>query len=187
MPFPPCWLKTWRKFFSDTSRPFIPPDILGTGKNSVADVYSKTKRSEIMAKIKGKHTSPEVRLVHLLKELGFKPECHRKGLPGSPDAVLPRIKVVLFVNGCFWHGHRNCSRASFPSTNRAFWKTKIEKNKRRDVSQQRKLREMGWSVLTFWTCKPLTQEIVVSRLRRYARRNGASSDTARTKETRQTG
>ncbi len=119
--------------------------------------------------------------------ISFKPERHRKDLPGSPDAVLPRTKVVLFVNGCFWHGHRNCSRASLPSTNRVFWKTKIEKNKRRDVNQQRKLRKMGWCVLTFWTCKPLTQEILVSRLRRYARRNGASSDTARTKETRKTG
>ena len=145
----------------------------------MADVFSKAKRSEIMAKIKGKHTSPEVRLAYLLKELGFKPERHRKDLPGSPDAVLPRIKVVLFVNGCFWHGHRNCSRASLPRTNRVFWKTKIEKNKRRDVSQQRKLRKMGWCVLTFWTCKPLTHEILVSRLRRYARRNGVSSDTAR--------
>lgn len=140
----------------------------------MADVFSKAKRSEIMAKIKGKHTSPEVRLAYLLKELGFKPEWHRKDLPGSPDAVLPRIKVVLFVNGCFWHGHRNCLRASLPSTNRVFWKTKIEKNKRRDVRQQRKLREMGWCVLTFWTCKPLTRAIVASRLHRYGRRNEVS-------------
>ena len=148
--------------------------MLVTGKSSVADIFSKAKRSEIMAKIKGKHTSPEVRLAFLLKELGYKPERHRKDLPGSPDAVLPRIKVVIFVNGCFWHGHRNCSRASLPGTNRAFWKTKIEKNKRRDLSQQRKLRKLGWRVLTFWTCKRLTRAILESRIHRYGRRNGVS-------------
>ena len=133
----------------------------------MADFYSKIKRSEIMAKIKGKHTSPEVELVRLLKKLGLKPERHRKDLPGSPDAVLPKKKVVLFVNGCFWHGHRSCSRASLPGTNRIFWKTKIEKNMRRDASQRRKLRNMGWSVLTLWTCKPLTRESLEARLQKH--------------------
>lgn len=132
----------------------------------MADVFSKAKRSQIMAKIKGRHTSPEVRLVALLKELGFKPDRHRRDLPGSPDVVLPRKKVVLFVNGCFWHGHRNCSKASLPATNRVFWETKIAKNMKRDESQRRKLRRMGWSVLTFWTCKPLTRSGLMSRLNR---------------------
>ena len=134
----------------------------------MADVFTKVKRSQIMAKIKGKHTSPEVRLVALLKELGFKPERHRRDLPGSPDLVLSRKKVVLFVNGCFWHGHRNCSRARIPSTNTVFWKTKIAKNIKRDESQRRKLRKMGWGVLIFWTCKPLIRASVVSRLHRCA-------------------
>jgi len=132
----------------------------------VADVYSKAKRSQIMASIRGKHTSPEVLLARLLKELGLRFERHRKDLPGSPDAVLPRRKIVLFVNGCFWHGHGNCSRATLPSTNKVFWKAKIEKNKRRDESQRRKLRKMGWSTLTFWTCKPLNLEMLKSRLQR---------------------
>lgn len=131
----------------------------------MADVYSKAKRSKIMASIRGKHTSPEICLARLLKELGFKFERHRKDLPGSPDAVLPRKKIVLFVNGCFWHGHRNCLRATLPSTNKTFWKAKIEKNKRRDENQRRKLRKMGWSALTFWTCKSLTLEILKSRLK----------------------
>jgi DNA mismatch endonuclease (patch repair protein) len=119
-----------------------------------------------MASIRGKHTSPEVLLARLLKELGLRFERHRKDLPGSPDAVLPRRKIVLFVNGCFWHGHGNCSRATLPSTNKVFWKAKIEKNKRRDESQRRKLRKMGWSTLTFWTCKPLNLEMLKSRLQR---------------------
>ena len=134
----------------------------------MADVYSKSKRSEIMSKIKGKHTSPEIRLAFLLKELGLKPQQHRKDLPGCPDAVLYRKRIVLFVNGCFWHGHKNCSRANLPSTNQIFWQTKIERNVRRDASQRRKLRKLGWHVLTFWTCKPLTRATLESRLRRYA-------------------
>lgn len=134
----------------------------------MADVFSKTKRSQIMAKIKGRHTSPEVRLVALLKELGFKLERHRRDLPGSPDVVLSREKVVLFVNGCFWHGHRNCLKASLPATNRVFWERKIAKNMKRDESQRRKLRRMGWSVLTFWTCRPLTRSGLMSRLNQWA-------------------
>lgn len=133
----------------------------------MADVYSKAKRSQIMASIRGKHTSPEILLARLLKELGLGFERHRKDLPGSPDAVLPRKKIALFVNGCFWHGHHNCSRATLPSTNKVFWRAKIEKNKSRDESQRRKLRKMGWSVLTFWTCKPLTREALCSRLQKY--------------------
>lgn len=132
----------------------------------MADVYSKAKRSQIMASIRGKHTSPEVLLARLLKELGLKFERHRKDLPGSPDVVLPRKKIALFVNGCFWHGHHNCSRATLPSTNKVFWKAKIEKNKRRDESQRRNLRKMGWSALTFWTCKSLNLEMLKSRLQR---------------------
>lgn len=139
-----------------------------TGDDSVADVYSKAKRSQIMARIRGKHTSPEILLARLLKELGLKFERHRKSLPGSPDAVLPRKKIALFVNGCFWHGHHNCSRATLPQTNRTFWMKKIEKNMKRDMSQRRKLRRMGWSALTFWTCQPLTPSILLSRLKRSA-------------------
>jgi DNA mismatch endonuclease, patch repair protein len=134
----------------------------------VADVYSRIKRSKIMAGIRGRDTSPEIELIRLLKQLGFAPQRYRKDLPGSPDAVLPRNKTVLFVNGCFWHGHQNCRRATIPSSNTKFWRGKIETNMRRDAAQRRKLREMGWSVLTFWTCKPLTQSSLIHRLRRYA-------------------
>lgn len=136
----------------------------------MADVYSIAKRSRIMASIRGKHTSPEILLAHLLKVLGLKFERHRKDLPGSPDVVLSGKKVALFVNGCFWHGHHNCSRAALPSTNKVFWKIKIEKNKRRDKSQRRKLRKMGWRVLTFWTCRSLTREILESRLKQVVSR-----------------
>ncbi|MDE3243414.1 MAG: very short patch repair endonuclease, partial [Nitrospirota bacterium] len=82
-----------------------------------------------------------------------------------PDLVLTRQKVVIFTNGCFWHGHANCGRAALPSTNKAFWHTKITGNIRRDARQKRMLRKMGWRVLTFWTCKRITRDSVLSRLR----------------------
>jgi DNA mismatch endonuclease (patch repair protein) len=120
-----------------------------------------------MSQIKGKSTSPELHLVHLLKESGFKLQRHKKELPGSPDIVLPSIRLAIFVNGCFWHGHRGCARAKLPSTNVLFWKVKILKNMRRDVVQRRELRKMGWHVLTLWTCKTLTRSTLRPRLRRY--------------------
>lgn len=134
----------------------------------MADVYTRAKRSKIMANIRGKNTSPEIQLVRFLKRLGLKPQRYRKDLPGSPDVVLPRDKTVLFVNGCFWHGHQSCTRATIPTSNTMFWRKKIERNMRRDAAQRRKLREMGWSVLTFWTCRPLTQSSLAHRLRRYS-------------------
>jgi len=132
----------------------------------MADVFDKKKRSQIMSKIRGKNTSPEKLLQAILRGLGFKTERHRSNLPGSPDVILPTQKAVLFTNGCFWHGHKNCPRAALPTTNRSFWKQKIEGNKRRDERQKRQLRKMGWKVLTFWTCKHITNKIVLSRLRR---------------------
>lgn len=120
-----------------------------------------------MARIKGKSTSPELRLVHLLREIGFKFQRHKKDLPGSPDVVLPSIKLAIFVNGCFWHGHKRCARAKLPTTNTMFWRLKIRKNMRRDAVQRRELRKMGWHVLTLWTCKTVTRSSLNARLRRY--------------------
>jgi DNA mismatch endonuclease (patch repair protein) len=146
----------------------------------VADVFTKTKRSEIMARIKGRHTSPEIRLVMLLKRLGYKPQRHRKDLPGSPDVVLASTKTVLFVNGCFWHGHKNCKRATLPSSNKSFWMRKIEKNMQRDERQRRALRKMGWSVLTIWTCRPVSLVTLPSLLRRGGLRKNHSDRACRT-------
>lgn len=131
----------------------------------MSDIFNKKKRSQIMAKIRGKDTSVEKALTCILRELGLRPEHHCTALPGTPDFVLRRQKVAIFTNGCFWHGHRDCSRAKPPTTNRAFWLGKIEGNKKRDARQQRSLRKMGWHVLTFWTCTKITHEKVLGRLK----------------------
>jgi DNA mismatch endonuclease (patch repair protein) len=131
----------------------------------MADVFTKRKRSQIMSKIKGRGTSIETLVSNLLKTLGLKPILHYKDLPGSPDLVLIKEKVVIFTNGCFWHGHGRCKRAALPTTNTVFWRKKIRGNIERDARQIRSLRKMGWSVITFWTCKKPTQHVVLSRLK----------------------
>jgi DNA mismatch endonuclease, patch repair protein len=132
----------------------------------MADVFDRKKRSQIMASIRGFGTSIERSLSRLLRELGIKPRCHQKHLPGSPDFVLYRQKVIIFTNGCFWHGHQKCKRAVLPTTNRAFWERKVSKNIRRDRKQRRLLRKMGWRVITFWSCKKITVQNLAARLRR---------------------
>jgi len=103
-----------------------------------------------MSKIRGKDTTPELivrRLVHLA---GFRFRLHRKELPGNPDLVLPRLKKVIFVHGCFWHGHKH---KSMPKTNTAFWEAKIRTNMERDKQNIKELKKIGWSSLVVWECR----------------------------------
>jgi DNA mismatch endonuclease, patch repair protein len=110
-------------------------------------------RSRIMRAIKSKGTKPEVTVEFWLRSARFKPLLHEKTLPGSPDFVLPRIRTAIFVHGCFWHGH-GCKRGGrLPATNRSYWLPKLAANKRRDASVKRKLRRLGWRVITVWECK----------------------------------
>ncbi|MFH1371930.1 MAG: very short patch repair endonuclease [Planctomycetota bacterium] len=133
----------------------------------MTDVYTKSKRSEIMARIKGNKTSPEKAVASMLRKLKVNFRRNVKFLPGQPDFVIPLTKTVIFVNGCFWHNHANCKRAKLPSTNRVFWKKKILGNKRRDNRINRLLRKMGWHVLRIWQCKLRQPERVLKRLKRF--------------------
>jgi DNA mismatch endonuclease (patch repair protein) len=130
----------------------------------VADVYTKSKRSEIMSRVKNKRTSAEETVATLLRELGVKYRRNDRTLPGQPDFVIRPHKLAIFVNGCFWHGHANCPRAKLPQTNAAFWAKKIETNKRRDRRARRQLRAMGWHTLTIWQCRLRKPESVRKRL-----------------------
>jgi DNA mismatch endonuclease, patch repair protein len=115
-------------------------------------------RSRIMRAIKSKGTKPEVSVEQWLRSARYKPLLHAKDLPGSPDFVLPRIKMAIFVHGCFWHGH-GCRRGGrLPATNQSYWLPKLAANKRRDASVKRKLRRLGWRVITVWECKAKTTE-----------------------------
>jgi DNA mismatch endonuclease (patch repair protein) len=119
----------------------------------MTDVFDTKKRSEIMSSVKNKDTKPELIVRKLLHSMGYRFRLHRKDLPGSPDIVLPKYKVVIFVHGCFWHGHEGCPRAKLPKTNTEFWEVKITKNMARDAEGVQNLSKMGWKSLVIWTCE----------------------------------
>lgn len=112
-----------------------------------------------MASIKNKNTKPEIQIRKALFNKGFRYRINDKRLPGSPDIVLPKYKTVVFVHGCYWHGHKNCSKAIIPSTNKDFWNEKIEKNRFRDKKVQDMLIINGWNVLVIWECQLKNQEL----------------------------
>jgi len=116
------------------------------------DIYDKNKRSEIMKKVKNKNTAPEMMIRKLLTEMGYKYRLSTKKLHCNPDIVFPSKKKVIFINGCFWHGH-NCKRGHLPETNKEFWQQKIEKNKNRDQKNCAECEKEGWSHLTIWQCE----------------------------------
>ena len=107
-------------------------------------------RSHIMSKIGGKNTKPEILLRKALFANGYRYRLHNKNLPGSPDIVLKKYCAVIFVNGCFWHGHTNCINYRPAKNNVEFWKTKIENTKRRDSLNAEKLRDLNWNAYSFF-------------------------------------
>ena len=119
----------------------------------MADVHDKITRSYNMSQIKSKDTTPELLIRKFLFANGFRYKLHDKTMPGKPDIVLPKFKTVIFVNGCFWHGHKNCSFFKLPKTRTKWWKEKIEKNRMNDTLKQSKLVEMNYRVITVWECE----------------------------------
>lgn len=116
------------------------------------DVVTPDKRSEMMSGIRSKNTKPELQVRRLLFSLGYRFRLHRKDLPGTPDIVMPSRRVAIFVHGCFWHRHKNCSLAKLPKTNSEFWKKKLSGNVRRDKEKYRELARCGWRTLVIWEC-----------------------------------
>ena len=117
----------------------------------MADVFSLQKRREVMASISAKNTKPELLIRKALHRKGFRYRLHDKCLPGKPDLVFRGFNAVVFVNGCFWHGH-DCQLFKVPATNREFWETKIETNRARDARNKDILLEQNWRVLIVWEC-----------------------------------
>ncbi|MGG1921715.1 DNA mismatch endonuclease Vsr [Chryseobacterium sp. NRRL B-14798] len=117
------------------------------------DIWSKEKRSEVMSKIRGKNTKPEMILRSQLFMKGFRFRIHKKDLPGKPDIVLPKYKTVIFVHGCFWHYHKDCREGRIPATNSKFWEEKLSKNIDRDEKYIKELQQLGWKVIVIWECE----------------------------------
>ena len=118
----------------------------------MSDIFSSQKRSDIMSKIGGKNTKPEILVRKFLFSRGFRYRINVKTLPGKPDIVLPKYKTVIFINGCFCHGH-NCKKGKLPSSNIDFWKEKISNNKSRDDKNSDLLAKLGWKVIIIWQCE----------------------------------
>ena len=128
------------------------------------DHLSKERRSQNMANIKSTNTKPELKVRSLLHRLGYRFRLNRRDLPGSPDIVLPRHKVAIFVHGCFWHSHKGCRRANIPSTNSDYWIKKLNRNRERDICIQATLRSLGWRVVIVWECELKNTEQLNTRL-----------------------
>ena len=118
----------------------------------MADVHSKEIRTYNMSHIKGKDTKPEMLVRKCLFAKGFRYRLHDKKLPGKPDIVLPKYKTVIFVHGCFWHGHDGCKYYIVPKTRTEWWTEKLEKNKLNDKINEDKLISMGYKVIVIWEC-----------------------------------
>lgn len=119
----------------------------------MADVHDKATRSYNMSRIRSKDTKPEMIVRRFLFSKGFRYRLHDKRLPGKPDIVLPKYKTVIFVNGCFWHGHEGCKYFVVPKTRTEWWINKIKLNKQTDLENFLELERLGWNVLTIFECE----------------------------------
>ena len=121
------------------------------------DTFTPEKRSRIMAAVRGKNTGPELLIRRFLWSNGVGYRIHDASLPGKPDIAVPRYKVAIFVHGCFWHGHEQCSRGRLPKSRVEYWKAKIDANKQRDRLVEERARDVGWQPLVIWECQLRTQ------------------------------
>lgn len=118
-----------------------------------SDSPPSPERRALMARIRARDTQPEMFVRQLLHGQGFRFRLHAKDLPGRPDIVFRRRKKVIFVHGCFWHHHEGCKKASVPKTRVAYWKPKLEANRKRDAISVSALEAMGWEVMIVWECE----------------------------------
>ena len=119
----------------------------------MSDVMTPEQRHRCMAAVKGKDTRPEMLVRKYLFSKGLRYRLHDKKLPGSPDIVLKKFKTVIFIDGCFWHGHEGCKYFKIPKSNEFFWEQKIRRNKARDISNDYILQTEGWRVIRLWECE----------------------------------
>ena len=142
----------------------------------MTDVFDPEKRSEIMSRIRGRDTKPEMIVRRIAHGLGFRFRLHRRDLPGSPDLVFPKHRAVIMVHGCFWHRHPGCKYASSPKTRVRFWEDKFEGNVVRDRRNEEALHELGWRVMVIWECETRDHEAVAARIESFLRPDESEVD-----------
>lgn len=131
------------------------------------DILAPAQRSELMSRIRGKNTKPELAVRRVAHALGFRFRLHCRDLPGSPDLVFSRLCKVVFVHGCYWHRHPRCRYAYSPKSNVEFWREKFSENVARDRIAVRELRRRGWQVLVIWECETADVDTLTRRLSAY--------------------
>lgn len=137
----------------------------------MTDTINPARRSRNMSRIRGRDTKPEMAVRQLLHRMGYRYRLHRADLPGKPDIVFSPRRKVIFVHGCFWHGH-SCKRGSrLPKSNVEYWQTKIARNVQRHADQLNKLSAAGWMALTLWECELADMDAVTQRLSTFLSEN----------------
>jgi len=129
------------------------------------DIFTTSKRSFVMSKIHSKETKPEILVRKFLFSQGFRYRKNDKRYAGKPDIVLPKYKTVVFIHGCFWHGH-SCNKGHIPKSNTDFWLEKITKNRERDIKNETELEKIGFKVIVVWECELKNKAICRERLNR---------------------
>lgn len=133
----------------------------------MTDTLSPKERSKRMSLIRGKDSSPELKLRRLVHGMGFRYRLHVKDLPGKPDLVFPSRRAVIFMHGCFWHRHPGCKLARMPKSKLDFWRPKLEGNRERDLQNQEMLKKSGWRVLVIWECEMANIENVSNKVQEF--------------------
>jgi DNA mismatch endonuclease (patch repair protein) len=133
----------------------------------VADVFSKSERSRIMANVHSKNTSPELIVRSMLHRLGYRFRLTSNKLLGKPDIVLSRFHKLIFVHGCFWHQHKSCKASERPTSNSEYWNNKLGRNILRDKKNIAYLRKSGWDVLIIWECQVRNKTSLINKLEKF--------------------
>lgn len=128
------------------------------------DRLTAERRSWLMSRVKPKDTIPEIKVRKAAHSLGYRFRLHRADLPGRPDIVFPRLRLAIFVHGCFWHRHADCKKASMPKSKVEFWRDKFERNVARDAANVAELERLGWRVEVIWECETKNAESLYGRI-----------------------
>ncbi|MBI3452617.1 MAG: DNA mismatch endonuclease Vsr [Rhodospirillales bacterium] len=131
------------------------------------DTRTPQKRSEIMSLVRNKNTKPELAVRRIAFRRGFRYRLHRGDLPGRPDLVFPSKQKVIFVHGCFWHSHSQCSKARPPKSRKNYWLPKLRQNRQRDTRNRAELRKLGWASLVIWQCQLKNEAAVIRKIERF--------------------
>lgn len=131
------------------------------------DKLTPERRSANMSRIRSRNTLPEMIVRRIIHGMGYRYRLHVTELPGKPDIVLPRLKRIVDVRGCFWHQHPGCIDSHVPKSRLAYWQPKLKRNQQRDKSNEKKLRELGWSVCVIWECEVKATRKIAKRLHQF--------------------